>query len=172
VAQKKAPKKTKKAAAPKAAPPPRVGSRAPAFTLLSDTGERVSLADLRGKRVVLYFYPKDDTPGCTVEACGFRDLHTKLAARGAVVVGISRDSIARHQRFKEKHDLPFMLLSDPDAETIAAYGSWGEKKFMGRTSVGTLRTTVLIGADGKVEKVYSKVRTKEHAKEVLDDLTR
>ncbi len=128
------------------------------------------LSDLRGKNLVIYFYPKDNTPGCTVEACGFRDHYPEIEAKDAVVLGVSRDSVRSHQGFKEKQSLPFPLLSDPEAEMIQAYGSWGEKKFMGRTSVGILRTTVIVDKDGIVRKVFPKVSPKTHADEVLQAL--
>lgn len=155
---------------PEVSPPPAVGSPAPSFTLPADDGTEVSLEDFRGKKVVLYFYPKDNTPGCTVEAQGFRDLHEDFAGLDAVVLGVSRDSPKVHTGFKAKHELPFLLLSDPSADMIAAYGSWGEKKFMGKTSVGILRTTFIIDEEGKVAKYYSKVKTKTHAEEVKADL--
>lgn len=172
---------TKKAASKKAAatkktpdveprPAPEVGAAAPDFTLETDGGDTVSLSDFRGQKVVIYFYPKDNTPGCTVEACGFRDLHPDFEGLNAVVLGVSRDSVKTHGNFKAKHELPFTLLSDPSAEMIAAYGSWGEKKFMGRTSIGILRTTVIVDEQGKVAKVYPKVKTKTHAEEVKADL--
>lgn len=164
-AKKKAPVPTVE---PRPAPP--VGAAAPDFTLPADDGSEVSLAELRGSKVVLYFYPKDNTPGCTVEAQGFRDLHDELAELGAVVLGVSRDSVRTHAGFRDKHELPFRLLSDPSAETIAAYGSWGEKKFMGRTSIGILRTTVIIDEEGTIAKIYPKVATKTHAAQVREDL--
>lgn len=168
------PKKTKAAAKSKVAPLASaalaIGSAAPAFSLPADDGSTVSLASLRGKSVVLYFYPKDDTPGCTKEACGFRDAAADFAAKNAIVLGVSKDSTASHARFKSKFGLNFTLLSDPTAETIAAYGSWGQKRFMGRTFDGILRTTVLIDADGKVKKLYPKVSPETHADEILGDL--
>ena len=168
------PRKTpsKKASVPdvEVQPPPEVGSKAPDFKLMADDGSEVSLSELRGKRIVLYFYPKDNTPGCTVEAGGFRDLYPDFQAMGVEILGVSRDSVKVHAGFKAKQNLPFRLLSDPSAEMIAAYGSWGEKKFMGKTSIGILRTTVLIDEEGYVLKVYPKVRTKTHAEEVRADL--
>jgi peroxiredoxin Q/BCP len=149
---------------------PKPGMRAPNFLLPADDGSMVSLSSLKGKKVVLYFYPKDDTPGCTTEACGFRDIHSKITKRGAVVIGVSKDSVKKHDGFKKKYKLPFTLLSDPDGEVIAAYGSWGAKKFMGRDFDGILRTTVLIDEEGKIAKIYPKVSVKEHAGEVLRDL--
>jgi peroxiredoxin Q/BCP len=174
--------KATKAATPKATSPksksapaaqaaPEVGSAAPAFSLPADDGRTVTLSDLRGKNVVVYFYPRDDTPGCTKEACGFRDASAALLAKNAVVLGISKDSVASHAKFKAKYELDFTLLSDPAAETIAAYGSWGQKKFMGRTFDGILRTTVLIDPQGKVKKVYPKVSPETHAAQILEDLS-
>lgn len=151
-------------------PAPEVGTPAPDFSLPADDGTEVRLEDLRGQKVILYFYPKDNTPGCTVEAEGFRDVYEDLKAMGVDVLGVSRDSVRTHGNFKKKYDLPFRLLSDPSAEMIAAYGSWGEKTFMGRTSIGILRTTVLIDEDGHVLKVYPKVKTKTHPQEVKEDL--
>ena len=169
-AASKAPKKAAEKPNPTRRPAPEVGELAPDFTLPADDGTSVTLSELRGQKVVLYFYPKDNTPGCTVEACGFRDLFPDFEGLNAVVLGVSRDSVKTHANFKAKQELPFQLLSDPSAETIAAYGSWGEKKFMGKTSVGILRTTVLIDEEGKVLKVYPKVATKTHAQEVKADL--
>ncbi len=151
-------------------PAPQVGSPAPDFELPADDGSTVRLSDLRGKKVVLFFYPKDNTPGCTVEACGFRDLQADFEGLNAVVFGVSRDSVKSHAGFVEKQNLSFRLLSDPSAETIAAYGSWGEKKFMGKTSIGILRTTVVIDEEGNILKVYPKVSTKTHPAEVKADL--
>jgi peroxiredoxin Q/BCP len=163
-------KPAKKVPALAAQPPPVVGAPAPDFTLPADDGSTVSLASLRGKTVVLYFYPKDDTPGCTREACGFRDRSVEFAAKDAVVYGVSRDSVASHQKFKAKYGLSFGLLSDPDAAMIAAYGSWGNKTFMGRQMVGILRTTVVVGPDGLVRAVYPKVSVDTHADQILADL--
>ncbi|MCK6547272.1 thioredoxin-dependent thiol peroxidase [Myxococcota bacterium] len=155
---------------PAVRPAPEVGSRAPEFTLQADDGSEVSLASLEGKNVVLYFYPKDSTPGCTIEACGFRDAYAEIEAKGAVVLGVSRDSLGSHAKFKAAQKLPFPLLSDPSGEMIASYGSYGEKTFMGRKSMGILRTTVLIDRTGKIAKIYPKVSVKEHAAQVLADL--
>jgi peroxiredoxin len=170
-AKKKAPVKAKAAAPagkqPKIQAAPKEGSVAPAFTLTADDGSQVSLAGLRGKTVVLYFYPKDDTPGCTIEACGFRDAYGEIEAAGGVVLGVSRDTVEKHKKFKAKYNLSFPLLSDPDADVIAAYGSWGPKVFMGRKFDGILRTTVVIGPDGVIKKVFPKVSVKEHADEIL-----
>ena len=146
------------------------GKAAPAFTLPDQDGNKVALKDLKGKNVVLYFYPRDNTPGCTTEAKGFKALHDELIAQDTVVLGVSRDSTSSHQRFSDKLKLPFALLSDPDGAVIAAYGSWGEKQFMGRRFMGILRTTVLIDKKGKVRKVYPKVSVKTHPEEVLADI--
>ena len=155
---------------PQVKPAPKEGVPAPDFTLPADDGTTIGLSELKGKKVVLYFYPRDNTPGCTIEAVGFRDHAQDFKDRNAVVLGVSRDSIRTHAGFKSKQGLDFPLLSDPDAQVIAAYGSWGEKKFMGRTFMGILRTTVLIDEEGTVRKVFQKVSPKEHAREVLDAL--
>ena len=136
----------------------------------ADDGSEVSLSGLKGQNVVLYFYPKDNTPGCTTEAQNFRDANEALAAAGAVVLGVSRDSVKSHANFVAKQALNFRLLSDPEGDVISKYGSWGPKKFMGREFDGILRTTVLIDRDGKIAKVYPKVSVKTHAEEVLADL--
>ena len=143
------------------------GKKAPGFSLPSSEGGKLKLKDLEGKTVVLYFYPKDDTPGCTREAQGFRDVARKLRSRDAVVVGVSRDSLDRHAKFIEKYDLNFPLLSDPDAEVHQKYGAWGEKNMYGKKTVGPLRTTVVIGPDGKVVKVFPKVKVDGHVEKVL-----
>lgn len=147
------------------------GARAPAFSLPSDEGETVSLKDFKGKTVVLYFYPKDMTPGCTQEACDFRDLHGTFKKRGTVVLGVSRDSVEAHQKFKAKYKLSFPLLSDEDGKVCESYGVWKEKSLYGRKFMGIERTTVVISPEGKVLKIYGKVKVKEHAQVVLDDLT-
>ena len=148
----------------------KVGDLAPDFELESDGGENVRLSDFRGRRVVLYFYPKDNTPGCTTEACELRDRQPKLRRRGAVVLGISPDSVKSHQKFKAKYDLPFALLSDPDHSAAEAYGAWGEKKMYGKTYEGILRTTFIINEDGRVEQVFEKVKPKGHGDQVVDAL--
>ena len=135
-----------------------VGEAAPDFTAVTDAGETVSLSDFRGKRVVLYFYPKDDTPGCTAQACGIRDAYADFERAGAVVLGVSPDSEAKHVKFKEKYDLPFTLLADPEHEISELYGTWGEKKYMGRTYWGVSRTTFLVAPDGTVAKVMKGVK--------------
>jgi len=143
------------------------GTMAPDFTLESDTGNQVSLSDYRGKKVVLYFYPKDDTPGCTAEACNFRDDHSPITATGAVVLGISPDPIKSHQRFKLKFELPFALLSDPDHKVAEMYGAWGEKTTAGKTTMGIIRSTFVIDEAGKIIHVFPKVDVKNHSQEVL-----
>jgi peroxiredoxin Q/BCP len=143
------------------------GDVAPEFTLVTGDGDSVSLKGLRGKPVVLYFYPKDDTPGCTKEACFFRDLMPEFEKKGAAVFGISADSERSHARFSTKYGLTFPLLSDPDHATADAYRSWGPKKFMGREYEGILRNTFLIDAGGRIARVWEKVKPAEHAAEVL-----
>lgn len=143
------------------------GAAAPPFTLPNEKGEPVRLADFAGKKVVLYFYPKDDTPGCTRQACGFRDQMGELAAAGVSVVGVSRDGAASHTRFRTKYDLRFPLLSDPDGAVHRAYGAWGTKSMYGKTTTGALRTTVLVGEDGRVMRVWPRVKVDGHAEAVL-----
>ena len=141
---------------------------APAFTLNDQDGKKVALRDLRGRDVVVYFYPKDDTPGCTKEACGFRDLWSEIEAHGAVVLGISPDDAASHRKFIGKYKLPFTLLSDPDKRVMTRYGAWGEKMLYGRKVVGTIRSTVWIGPDGKVRKHWKRVpKAADHPARVL-----
>jgi peroxiredoxin Q/BCP len=146
------------------------GKPAPDFALQTDEGETVRLADFRGKPVVLYFYPKDDTPGCTTQACGIRDAWSEFQAKGAVVLGVSADDVASHKKFREKHGLPFSLLADPDRELIGAYGVWQEKTYMGRTSMGIQRATAVIDAEGNVKRWWPKVKPDEHADQVLAEL--
>lgn len=147
-----------------------VGKKAPAFKLESSDGGSVSLSDFRGKNVVLYFYPKDNTPGCTVEAQDFSKALPKLKKLNAVVLGVSRDSIASHCKFRDKFDLGFQLLSDPEHEVLEAYGAWGEKTLYGKKSLGIIRTTVLIDEAGKVKKVFPKVKVAGHVDAVLEAL--
>ena len=146
------------------------GKAAPLFTLPDQTGEKVALKDLKGKTVVIYFYPKDDTPGCTKQACNLRDHTGLLQEAGVAVVGVSADDTASHERFSEKYDLPFPLLADPGHEILEAYGVWGEKNFYGKTSMGIKRTTFLIGPDGHVVHVFKRPKTDRHAQEILDKL--
>ena len=143
------------------------GKTAPDFELTSDTGERVKLSDLRGKPVVLYFYPKDDTPGCTAQACGIRDAHAEFKKRGAVVLGVSPDDEASHVRFRDKYSLPYTLLADPDHQVAEAYGVWVEKNAYGKKRMGIERSTFLIDSDGNVAKVMRRVKPDTHADDVL-----
>lgn len=146
------------------------GDKAPDFTAASSDGKQVSLKDLKGKKVILYFYPKDDTPGCTVEACGFRDGIKKIEKQDAVVLGVSPDSVASHNKFIEKFNLPFILLADEDKTISKAYGVWVEKSMYGKKYMGVARTTFLIGKDGRIEKIYEKVKPEGHTQEVLEHL--
>jgi thioredoxin-dependent peroxiredoxin len=146
------------------------GDPAPDFTLTTGDGETVSLSDLRGRPVVLYFYPRDDTPGCTTEACSFRDLQPEFKKRDAAVFGVSTDNLKSHQKFAHKYDLTFPLLSDPDHAVAGAYDSWGLKKFMGREYEGVKRNTFLIGPNGKIAHVWEKVKPAGHPEEVLAEL--
>jgi len=148
------------------------GSRAPAFTLPSDDGGRVSLRALKGKTVVLYFYPKDDTPGCTTEACEFRDSWRAVTAAGAVVLGVSPDGPESHRKFRKKHELPFTLLADEDHAVAEAYGAWGEKSMYGRKYFGVLRTTFIIDPAGRIARVFERVKPRGHAAEVLEAIGR
>ena len=146
------------------------GKPAPDFSLTSDGGETVTLSDLRGRPVVLYFYPKDDTPGCTTQACGIRDVYGEFERAGAVVLGVSPDSEKSHVKFREKYGLPFTLLSDPDHAVAERYGVWAEKKYMGRTYWGVLRSTFVIDANGRIKRVMHTVKPDTHAGEVLATL--
>lgn len=146
------------------------GDKAPAFTLDDPDGKAVSLADFQGRTVVLYFYPKDDTPGCTVEACSFRDAFDRIEGVDAVVLGVSPDDAASHRRFSTKYGLPFTLLSDPEHAAAEAYGAWGEKNNYGKKYFGILRSTFLIGPDGTVRKVFAKVKPEGHSQEVYEAL--
>ena len=143
------------------------GTAAPDFELTSDGGETVKLSELRGKPVVLYFYPKDDTPGCTTQACGIRDAYGEFERAGAIVLGVSPDTERSHVKFREKYDLPFTLLADSDHEVAERYGVWGEKRYMGRTYMGVNRSTFVIDADGTVKKVLENVKPATHADDVL-----
>lgn len=149
---------------------PQIGEMAPDFELVTDRGEKLRLSELRGKRVVLYFYPKADTPGCTTEACGFRDDFSIYEAKDAVIIGISPDTVKKQSNFKGKHDLPFPLLADPDHEVAELYGVWQLKKMYGREYMGVARTTFLIDEDGKISHVFEGVKPKVHSGEVLDAL--
>ncbi|MFO0680756.1 MAG: peroxiredoxin [Sandaracinus sp.] len=176
--KKPAPKPAAAAKKPAAAKPAKVlptpkigalaeGDTAPDFSLEGDDGQKHSLSALRGKSVVVYFYPKDDTPGCTLEARDFAAASKTLAKKNAVVFGVSRDSIASHCKFKEKYGLGFTLLSDPGADVIARWGAWGEKNMYGNKSMGIVRTTVVVGPDGKVKKVFPKVKVAGHVDAVI-----
>ncbi|MEO1133973.1 MAG: thioredoxin-dependent thiol peroxidase [Cyanobacteria bacterium J06639_1] len=147
-----------------------VGDSAPDFTLPSDRGDTISLSDYRGRRVVLYFYPRDNTPGCTKEACGFRDEIEAFGDRDTVILGVSTDSVKSHQKFVAKHDLPFPLLADEDAAVSTAYGVYGLKKFMGKEFMGIKRSTFVIDPEGRIEIAYDKVKAATHAQTVLEDL--
>ena len=147
-----------------------VGERAPDFILEADDGREVSLSGYKGKKVILYFYPKDGTPGCTTEAKEFRDTVKEFEKENAVILGVSKDSVKSHQRFKQKHALPFTLLSDPKGRVLDLYGVWKKKSLYGRSFMGTERTTFLINEDGVVEKVYRKVKAKGHPQTCLLDL--
>ena len=140
------------------------------FSAATQKGNKVVLTDFRGRDVILYFYPKDDTPGCTKEACAFRDEFAAFKRKGAVILGVSTDSVKSHGKFVEKYKLPFELLADEDKAIVQAYGVWGQKSFMGWKYMGTHRVTFLIGPDGKIKKIWSEVKPQEHAKEVLEAL--
>ena len=144
------------------------GDKAPDFKARDANGNQVKLSAFRGQKVVLYFYPKDDTPGCTKEACSFRDSHSKLTLRGIKVLGVSLDSEASHKKFAAKYDLPFTLLSDPERSVSEAYGTYGEKKFMGRTYMGLHRMTFLIDEKGRIKKIFNKVKPEGHAEQMLE----
>ena len=148
----------------------KVGDKAPDFTLLDQNGQAVSMADLRGQKVFVWFYPKANTPGCTAEGCTLRDEHAEFKARKITVLGISKDTVKAQAKFVEKFDFPYQLLSDPDGEVVEAFGAWGRKKFMGREFDGILRSSFLIDEQGVIERVYEKVKTKTHATDVLADL--
>ena len=144
-----------------------VGMKAPDFTLLDKRGNSVSLSDFLGKKVVLYFYPKDNTPGCTRQACAFAQNHSNFEDKNVVVIGVSKDSVASHLKFAEKYELPFVLLSDPELQAIQAYGVWQEKKLYGKASMGVVRSTYLIDEQGVIEKVMPKVKPDTNAAEIL-----
>ena len=144
-----------------------IGTKAPEFTLPDKDGNNVSLSDFLGKKVVLYFYPKDNTPGCTRQACAFAAAYEGFKAKDVAVIGISRDSVASHLKFAQKHDLPYVLLSDPELQAIQAYGVWQEKKLYGKVSMGVVRTTFIIDEQGNLEKVMPKVKPDTNAAEIL-----
>ncbi len=147
-----------------------IGDKGPDFTLVNKDGQEVSLSDFIGKKVVLYFYPRDNTPGCTRQACAFAGLYQEFEKRGVVVIGISKDSVASHQKFAEKYGLPFVLLSDPERVAIEAYGVWREKKLYGKPSMGVVRTTFIIDESGNVAKIMNKVKPDTNAQEILSEL--
>ncbi len=146
------------------------GDKAPSFTAISSGGNTISLSDFKGKNVILYFYPKDNTPGCTKEACAFRDEFQAFKKKGAVILGVSTDSLKSHEGFVSKFSLPFPLLADEEKQIVQAYGVWGEKMFMGRKYMGIHRVTFLIGPDGKIRRIWPQVKPEEHAQEVLGAL--
>ncbi|MCF8257835.1 MAG: thioredoxin-dependent thiol peroxidase [Flavobacteriales bacterium] len=146
------------------------GDKAPDFTSIDQHGKTISLSQFAGQRVILYFYPKDMTPGCTVQACDLRDHHSNLQKRGFAVLGISADDVKRHVKFIKKYDLPFMLLADTELTVIKAFGVWGPKKFMGREFDGIHRTTFVIDGNGMIEAVITKVSTKDHSAQILEEL--
>ena len=148
-----------------------VGTKAPEFTLPDKDGNNVSLSDFRGKKVVLYFYPKDNTPGCTRQACAFAGSYAAFRDLDAVVIGVSKDSTASHRKFAEKYELPFLLLSDPERQAIEAYGVWQEKKNYGKVSMGVVRSTYIIDENGVIEKVMPKVKPDTNAAEILEYLS-
>ena len=147
-----------------------VGTMAPDFTLLNQNGEEISLSQYRGQKVILYFYPKDNTPGCTKQACGFAQLYPDFVKKGAVILGVSKDSVKSHKKFEEKYQLPFTLLSDPDLVAIQAYDVWKEKNMYGKKVMGVVRTTYLINEEGIIEKAYTKVKAAQNPNDMLEVL--
>ena len=148
----------------------KIGQKAPDFTVLNDKGEKVKLSDFKGKKVVLYFYPKDDTPGCTKEACAFRDGAGEIKKLGAAIIGVSVDSVETHKKFKTKFDLNFPLLADTDKKMVEAYGTWKEKSMYGKKYMGIERTTFIIDEQGKISHIFPKVKVDEHYDEVIEAL--
>ncbi len=148
-----------------------IGTAAPDFTLKNEKDEEVSLSSFRGQKVIVYFYPKDSTPGCTKEACSFRDSMAEFRGKGIIVIGISKDSTSSHRRFIEKQDLNFMLLSDPDCHVISQYSAWGEKTLYGKKHMGVIRTTYLIDENGIIVKAYDRIKVGTHASDILADLS-
>lgn len=144
------------------------GDKAPEFTGLNEHGEEVSLSDYKGKKLILFFYPKDNTPGCTAEACNLRDNYDDLRAKGFELLGVSPDSQKKHQNFIKKHELPFPLIADTEQEVLNAYGVWGEKQMFGNKYMGVFRTTFVIDENGVIEKVFKKVKTKDHTAQILE----
>lgn len=149
-----------------------VGTKAPAFTLPDQNGQMHSLEDYRGKKVILYFYPKDNTAGCTKQACGFADRYPQIQEKGALVLGVSKDSVKSHKNFEQKYSLPFTLLSDPDHQVLELYGAWGEKKNYGKVTMGTIRTTYLIDEEGIIIKAMGKVKAADNPAQMLEALSR
>ena len=149
-----------------------IGTKAPDFTLPNQDGKEVSLSDFLGKKVILYFYPRDNTPGCTKQACAFAQANEELEQLGAAVIGISKDSAASHRKFADKYELPFLLLSDPELKVIQQYGVWQKKKLYGKVSMGVVRSTYLIDEQGMIEKVMEKVKPDKNAPELLEYLTK
>ena len=147
-----------------------VGTKAPDFTLPDQNGDLHSLSEYKGKKIILYFYPKDNTPGCTKQACGFAERYPQFIEKGAVVLGISKDSVASHKKFEEKYGLPFTLLSDPELVAIQAYDVWQEKKNYGKTYMGVVRTTYLIDEEGKIAKAFDKVKAADNPEQMLGEL--
>lgn len=149
----------------------KIGDEAPNFSIPNEKGELISLSNFMGKKLVLFFYPKDDSPGCTKEACNLRDNYRKLQKLGFEVLGVSPDTSKKHQKFIDKYEFQYSLLADTEKELINAYGIWGPKKFMGREYEGLHRTTFLIDEDGKIEKIIAKVKTKDHAEQILNEMS-
>lgn len=147
------------------------GDLAPAINARDENGKMITLEEFRGKKVVLYFYPKDNTPGCTAEACDLRDHYSRFLEQGFEIIGVSADSEKSHQNFKSKYKLPFRLISDVDKKVLEAYGAWGEKSMYGKTYMGILRKTFIINEEGFVEKIIEKVKTKEHSKQIFEELS-
>ena len=147
-----------------------VGIKAPDFTLLNQNGDNISLSDYRGQKVILYFYPKDNTPGCTKQACGFAENYPQFIDKGAVILGVSKDTVASHKKFEEKYQLPFVLISDPELVAIKAYDVWQEKNMYGKKVMGVVRTTYLINEEGYIEKVFGKVKAAENAIQMLGEI--
>ena len=147
------------------------GEKIPNFTLIDDTGEKISSKSLKGQKFILYFYPKDDTPGCTKEAEGFKALHSKIKREGYLVYGVSKDGLESHQKFKKKYKLPFPLLSDPELQVAKKFGAWGEKNMYGKKTMGLIRSTFLVDEKGKIEKSYKVRRAAQHPEKVLSDIS-
>lgn len=147
-----------------------IGKKAPDFTLLNQDNESMSLSDFKGKKIILYFYPRDNTPGCTKQACGFGELYPSFVERGVQIIGISKDSVASHKRFKDKYQLPFILLSDPELEAIKAYDVWKEKNMYGKKVMGVVRTTYLIDENGMIIKAFEKVKAADNPQNMLKEI--